>query len=198
MKINHARWAPLGLALAAAFLVSGVLSDALLSNAAAGGNDRYGGSVANRIRFFVEAVEAMATVDGPGRVGFRIMPGNPFNDLHDDDPDETFTALLEALDPLGLAYCHVLRMDGRDNEALVRRHFSGPVILNDSYSAAEADAAIDAGRGDAVSFGRLYITNPDLAERFEAGAELASTDSANIYEPGPEGYIDFPRAPGAN
>ncbi len=179
---------------------SGYLPAQFLSTGTNQRTDHYGGSVENRIRFFVEVAEAMAAVDGAGRVGFRIMPGNPFNDLHDDDPEATFTALLGALDPMGLAYCHVIRKTGPlepgdlDNEVLVRRCFSGPAILNDSYTPDEANWALEIGRGDAVSFGRLYITNPDLAERIEHGVELAGTDAAHIYDPGPEGYIDFERA----
>ena len=161
-------------------------------------DDDWGGSLAGRLRFFVEVVDAMAGVDGPGRVGFRICPGNPYNDLHDDDPEETYRALLAALSPLGLAYCHTLRLaDGPvDNELLCRQAWDGPLILNDSYTAQEADDAIAAGRGDAVSFGRLYITNPDLAERFAAGAELAPIDMEHLYNPGPEGYVDLPTMAG--
>ncbi len=173
---------------------SGYLPAQFLSTGTNRRDDDWGGSLAGRLRFFVEVADAMAGVDGPGRVGFRICPGNPYNDLHDDDPDETFRALLAALNPIGLAYCHTLRMPstGLDNEALCRQAFDGPVIINDSYTPTEANAALEEGRGDAVAFGRLYITNPDLAERIRAGAALASTDADHIYDPGPEGYIDFP------
>ncbi|MEM9465398.1 MAG: alkene reductase [Actinomycetota bacterium] len=175
---------------------SGYLPAQFLSTGTNRRTDEWGGSLAGRLRFFVEVTRAMAAVDGADRVGFRICPGNPYNDLHDDDPEETFTGLLEALDPLGLAYCHTIRMPstGIDTESLCRRGFAGPLIVNDSYSPDEADGAIAAGRADAVSFGRLHITNPDLAERIAAGAELASTDAAHIYSPGPVGYIDFPAA----
>ena len=177
---------------------SGYLPAQFLSTGTNRRDDDWGGSLAGRLRFFVETAQAMAAVDGPERVGFRICPGNPYNDLHDDDPEETFRALLAALDPMGLAYCSTLRMPstGLDIERLCREAWSGPLIINDSYDPREANEALELGRGDAVAFGRLYITNPDLAERIRAGAALASTEADHIYDPGPEGYIDFPTMSG--
>jgi len=177
---------------------SGYLPAQFLSTGTNRRVDDWGGSLAGRLRFFVEVADAMAGVDGPGRVGFRIVPGNPYNDLHDDDPEETFRALLASLGPLGLAYCHTIRMlsIGLDNEQLCRQAFDGPLIINDSYWPLEANEALADGRGDAVAFGRLFITNPDLAERIRAGSALASTDAHHIYDPGPEGYIDFPSMEG--
>ncbi len=173
---------------------SGYLPAQFLSTGTNRRTDDWGSSLAGRLRFFVEVADAMAGVDGPGRVGFRVVPGNPYNDLHDDDPDETFRALLAALTRRGLAYCHTIRLPRGpvDNERLCRQCWDGPLIINDSYTPQEASDALELGRGDAVAFGRLYITNPDLAERIEARAELAPTDAAHIYDPGPEGYIDFP------
>ena len=175
---------------------SGYLPAQFLSTGTNQRTDEWGGTLAGRLRFFVEVARAMAAVDGADRVGFRVCPGNPFNDLHDDDPDETFRALLGELSPLGLAYCHTIRMPstGLDTERLCRDAFAGPLIVNDSYWPLEANETLAAGRADAVSFGRLYITNPDLAQRIAAGIELASTDADHIYDPGPEGYIDFPTA----
>lgn len=187
------------LALAAGFdgvelhCASGYLPAQFLSTGTNQRDDQYGGSLANRIRFVVEVIEAICAVAGVDRVGIRICPGNPFNDLSDDNPEETFEALLRAIDHLGLAYLHVIRMDaGVDNIALAHRCFSGPVILNESYQPAEAAAAIRDGLGVAVSFGRAYIANPDLVERIEAGAELAAVDFSTLYAAGPEGFIDYP------
>ena len=173
---------------------SGYLPAQFLSTGTNRRDDEWGGSLERRLRFFVDVATAMAAVDGAGRVGFRICPGNPYNDLHDDDPEETFSALLAALDPLGFAYCHTLRLPTGpvDNEALCRQGFSGPLIINDSYEPAEANQALAEGRGDAVAFGRRFITNPDLVDRIAGGYELASTRADHIYDPGPQGYIDFP------
>jgi N-ethylmaleimide reductase len=173
---------------------SGYLPAQFLSTGTNQREDAYGGSLENRLRFPLEVLEAMAGVDGPDRVGFRICPGNPFNDLHDDDPAETFAALLQRASALSLAYLHVIRMPstGIDAITLAKTHFNGPRILNDSYDAREADEAIAAGDGAAVSFGRSFIANPDLVARFSSGAPLNRLDAARLYTPGPAGYTDYP------
>ncbi|MBW2268594.1 MAG: alkene reductase [Deltaproteobacteria bacterium] len=173
---------------------SGYLPAQFLSTGTNRRDDAYGGSLENRIRFPVEVLEAMTSVAGADRVGLRICPGNPFNDLSDDDPEETFTALLRAANPLGLAYLHVIRLHDAvlDNIALARRHFDGPLILNDGYKLDEAKRAMDEGAGEAIAFARAYIGNPDLVERFRRGAPLARFDPKKLYTQGPDGYTDFP------
>ena len=173
---------------------SGYLPAQFLSTGTNRRDDAWGGSLANRIRFPVEVLDAMAGVDGADRVGFRICPGNPFNDLSDDDPEETFRAFLGAVRGKGLAYCHVIRLHDTplDNVALARECFGGPLVLNDSYKLAEAQQAVASGVGEAVAFGRAFIGNPDLVERLRTGAELARFDPKRLYTPGPEGYTDYP------
>ena len=199
---------------------SGYLPAQFLSTGTNRRSDRWGGSVTNRTRFFVEAAAAMAGAVGADRVGFRICPANPFNDLHDDDPAETFRCLLPQLSDLGLAYCHVIRLPaggtgaddeapnpekaglggatgrpraaGIDNEALARELFDGPLIVNDSYSPDEANFALEIGRADAVSFARPFISNPDFAQRVANGAPIEPLDARNLYTQGPEGYTTFP------
>ncbi len=175
---------------------SGYLPAQFLSTGSNLRDDDYGGSLSKRLRFVLEVLEAMAAVDGAGRVGMRICPGNPFNDLHDDDHRETFAALLEAANPLGLAYLHVIRMPKvGDNIALAKRHFSGPLIVNDSYSREEAELALAADpQIAAVSFGRAFIANPDLPRRFAEGLALAEIDPSRLYTPGARGYSDYPFA----
>lgn len=172
---------------------SGYLPVQFLSTGTNQRSDRYGGPVRNRIRFVVETLEALCAVKGAGRVGLRICPGNPFNDLADEDPAATFSALLDAINPMGLAYLHVIRLPRGpvDNIALAQQHFDGPLILNDSYDFAEASAAVEAGAA-AISFGRHFIGNPDLVERFRSGAELAGFDHRTLYTPGAKGYTDYP------
>lgn len=175
---------------------SGYLPAQFLSTGSNRRDDAWGGSLERRIRFPVEVLRAMAGVDGADRVGLRICPGNPFNDLADEDPEETFSALLGAVDPLGLAYLHVIRLHDAplDNVGLAKRHFGGPLVLNDGYGFDEASAAVAEGRGDAVSFARGYIANPDLVLRFRRGLALAAFDPKTLYTPGPAGYTDYPSA----
>lgn len=158
--------------------------------------DDYGGSVANRARFVLEVLEAMAGVDGAQRVGMRICPDNPFNDLQDDDPQQTFEYLLNEVSALGLSYLHAIRFpSGRvDSIALGQRYFGGRLIGNESYSFDEAEAAVAAGELAAVSFGRHFIANPDLIERLQCGKELAAFDPQTLYTPGAEGYSSYPPA----
>jgi N-ethylmaleimide reductase len=175
---------------------SGYLPAQFLSTGSNHRDDAYGGGVENRIRFPVEVLEALVAELGCGRVGMRICPDNPFNDLQDDDPKDTFEHFLTAAAALDLAYLHVIRMpSGRvDNLALGRKYFPDRLIANESYGAEEAGNAIAAGELSAVSFGRAYIANPDLVERFRSGSSLAKMDMATLYTPGPAGYTDYPPA----
>ncbi len=173
---------------------SGYLPAQFLSTGSNQRDDGYGGSVENRCRFPLEVLATMADAIGAGRVGFRICPGHPFNDLHDDNPEETFACFLRSAAKLGLAYLHVIRMPatGLDNIALAQQYYGGPLILNESYTAAEAEQAITAGEGEAVSFGRPFIANPDFVARTRQGSQLAEMDVKTLYVEGPEGYIDYP------
>jgi N-ethylmaleimide reductase len=123
----------------------------------------------------------------------RICPGNPFNDLYDDNPSETFIALLKQVNALSLAYLHVIRMKatGIDNVALAKAHFTGPIVVNDSYKLEEAQQVVTTNGATAVSFGRWFVANPDLVERLRSGAELNRMDGRTLYSPGPEGYVDY-------
>ncbi len=172
---------------------SGYLPAQFLSTGTNQRQDEYGGSLAHRARFVIELLQVMAEKVGAGRVGMRISPGNTFNDLHDDDPVATYTYLLDAIGPMRLAYLHVIRMNnGIDAIALAKNNFTGPILANESYDLAEAEAALAAEDCSAVSFGRAFISNPDLVDRFESGAPLAPINFKTLYTPGPEGYSDYP------
>lgn len=159
-------------------------------------SDDYGGSVANRARFVLEVLAAMASVDGAGRVGMRICPDNPFNDMHDDDPQQTFEHLLREASAMQLAYLHAMRYpQGRvDNIELGRRYFGDRMIGNESFTFEEAQGAVAAGELAAVSFGRNFIANPDLVERWRGGLALSAFDLSTLYTPGADGYSSYPRA----
>lgn len=158
-------------------------------------DDAYGGSVENRIRFMCEVLEAMGEVAGANRIGVRLSPGNPYNGMREDDPEAVYPALIDRLDRMGIAYLHMERFpDGPlDNIALARRHFSGPVIINNEYTTEEAAEALARGDGDLVAFGRYYIANPDLVERIHGSAPLNAVDYKTLYgTTDGKGYTDYP------
>ncbi|MFU8764666.1 MAG: alkene reductase [Haliea sp.] len=175
---------------------SGYLPAQFLSTGTNLRTDAYGGSVANRARFVLEVLAAMIAEAGAGRVGMRICPDNGFNDLSDDNPQETFEYLLAEVAKLDLAWLHVIRMPtGRvDNLALGQRFFADRLIVNESYKLQEAEDAVASGAVAAVSFGRAFIANPDLVERWQQQLPLAKFDPATLYAPGPDGYTSYPAA----
>ena len=175
---------------------SGYLPMQFLSSNSNQRTDRYGGSVENRIRFVVELLEALAGAIGAGRVGFRICPGVKFNGMDDANPHETYAALLKAVDRMGLAYCHLIHipLEGQDALDLVRENWSGAVIENGWLTFDKARSVVADGKAEAVSFGYLYIANPDLVDRFRMGAPLAKADRANFYSgegDDRKGYTDY-------
>jgi N-ethylmaleimide reductase len=156
--------------------------------------DAYGGTAVQRARFAVEVLEALVAAIGAGRVGMRICPANPFNDVADPEPEVTYGALLDAVAPLRIAYLHAIRSPLRavDAFAIARRHYAGPIVLNDGFHGGSARAALRAGTGDAVSFARHFIGNPDLVRRLHEDLPLAGFDRHTLYTPGPRGYLDYP------
>jgi len=176
---------------------SGYLPAQFLSTGPNKRADKYGGSVENRLRFVLEVLEAMIAAAGAGCVGIRICPGNSFNDLFDENPEETFRTLIKAINPMGLAYLHVIRMKaGVDNIALAGE-FNGSVILNDSYDQERGNRALAEGKADAISFGRPYIANPELVEKFRENTELTKLDFKTFTFPNlcrrmiDLGYVDY-------
>ena len=173
---------------------SGYLINQFLNPASNHRTDAYGGAVQNRIRFPIEVLNALAEAIGADRVGFRISPGNPYNGMDPSDPAETFAPFVKAADALGLAYLHVVDMglDDLDTLAMLRENWSGKIIANNGLRAHTAQAVLDAGRADAVSFGRAFIANPDLVERMRAGSDLAKPDFSRLYVGEERGYTDYP------
>ncbi len=154
--------------------------------------DHYGGGAAQRARFVVETLAAMITAAGSAaKVGVKISPAMAFNDCPDPNPGETYGELVRAIAPMGLSYLHVMRSAGFD-VAQLRPLFKGPFFLGAGYDRVTAEAALANGEADAIVFGKLYVSNPDLAARFEKGAALADADAATFYTPGAQGYTDYP------
>ncbi|HEV7785322.1 MAG TPA: alkene reductase [Thermoanaerobaculia bacterium] len=179
---------------------NGYIVDQFLRDGTNHRTDEYGVSAENRTRFLVEVVEAVAGVWGANRVGVRVSPTGSFNSMSDSDPVATFSHAAGALDRFGLAYLHVVEpvsgpmaVPGAPAVAqAIRQRFHGPLILNGGYDLATADAAIAEGKADLISFGQLFLANPDLPERFAEGAPLNAPDYSTFYTGGEKGYIDYP------
>ncbi|MDO9502060.1 alkene reductase [Falsiroseomonas sp.] len=155
--------------------------------------DRWGGSAENRARFLIAITDAAAKAIGPDRVGVRLSPGNPFNDIDDPDVEGTYTPVIQGISGKGLAYVHFLdAKPAFDVIGLARKHFGGPIILNAGYDKARAQADIASGRADLIAFGSSYIANPDLVERLKQDAPLNPPDQASFYGGDAKGYTDYP------
>jgi N-ethylmaleimide reductase len=177
---------------------NGYLLDQFMKDGSNHRTDVYGGSIENRARLTIEAAEAVLKVWDKGRVGIRLSPAK-VNDAADSNPQAMFSHVVERLDRLGLAYVHVIEgaTQGDRNAVDVdytslRRSFRGAYIANNGYHRDMAAEAISSGRADLVAFGRLFIANPDLVERFRLNAPLNQPDRATFYGGGTEGYIDYP------
>lgn len=171
---------------------SGYLPMQFLSSGTNLRTDQYGGSLENRLRFVLELLAVMISVDGPGRVGIKISPAMPFNDITDANPVETYSALVPALAPLGLAYLHVAQtVPAPDFHALLRPLFPGLYFAGAGLTQESAAALLLSGKADAAVFGTALIANPDLPARFASGAPLAAPDPSTFYTPGAQGYTDY-------
>jgi N-ethylmaleimide reductase len=164
--------------------------------------DQYGGSVENRYRFLKEVIDGITSVWPAHRVGVRLSPNGQYNDMGSPDFREQFTFVARQLDRFGLAYLHVIdglafgfhQLGEPMTLAEFRKEFHGPLMGNCGYTQETAEKAIAAGDADLIAFGRLFISNPDLVERFRNGWPLAETaPMADWYSPtGAKGYTDFP------
>lgn len=182
---------------------NGYLVDQFLRDSSNLRTDEYGGSAENRTRFLREVLTALVDVWGADRVGVRLSPNGETQGCDDSDPATTFGAAAKVVEDLGLAFLE-LREPGPEGtfgstdvpkqSPLIRQIYTGPLVLNSDYTPEGAVADIDENRADAVSWGRDFISNPDLPERFQAGAAIAPNVNVphSWYGSGPEGYIDYP------
>ncbi|WP_118135347.1 alkene reductase [Oceanicella sp. SM1341] len=179
---------------------NGYLLHQFISDSTNQRTDSYGGSIHNRIRLTLEVVRAVNQVWPSDRIGIRLTPTQRSNDCLDSDPEATFGALLDELGMLNLAYVHfVEKFPGAqqdDAEKAVLKRLRDKVrsryIGNGDYSVEEAEARVSSGAVDAVAFGRAFIANPDLPERFRTDAGLNTPDTATFYGGGNQGYVDYP------
>lgn len=182
---------------------NGYLVDQFLRSSSNLRDDDYGGSPENRTRFMREVLERLIAVWDKDRVSIRLSPNGETQGCDDADPPATFGAAARVCQELGLGFVE-LRQPGPEGtfgatqvpkqDALIRSIYTGPLVLNSDYTADQADADVSSGRCDAVSFGRPYISNPDLAWRIRNGAEWAPNVDVprSWYLPGPQGYVDYP------
>jgi N-ethylmaleimide reductase len=171
---------------------SGYLPMQFLSTGTNKRTDGYGGGVTNRIRFVVEALEAMTKAAGSsGKVGIKISPAMPFNDCTDDNPVETYTTLVKAISPMNLAYLHVLKTVIPNTFELLRPLFKGPFAAGGGFDHASGNAMLASGGADYIVFGKLFTSNPDLPVRFAKAAQLTPFNADTFYSPGEAGYTDF-------
>ena len=182
---------------------NGYLIDQFLRNNANFRDDDYGGAIGNRIRLLCEVAGAVIEVAGEARTSVRLSPNGDSQGVNDSDPEPLFCAAASALSGLGIGFLELREppMDGSlgqgDRDPLapaIRAAFKGPLVLNSDYDQARAEAAIASGLADAVSFGRLFIANPDLPRRFTEGLPLVQDDKLAWYSQAPEGYVDYPAA----
>jgi N-ethylmaleimide reductase len=179
---------------------NGYLLDQFLRDGTNCRMDEYGGAVERRARLTLEVAEAVVQAWSADRVGIRFSPGGAFNDMHDSNPLATFRYVLGALNRFHLAYAHVIvstEVDLRHAavpvplEAL-RRAFRGPMIVANGFDRETAARAVAEGAADAVAFGRLFLANPDLPERFRTNAPLNTPDETTFYGGSEQGYTDYP------
>lgn len=176
---------------------NGYLIDQFLRDTPNQRTDGYGGTMDNRARFLFEVLTAVSAAIGSDRVGLRLSPLNSYNGMKDSDPVALIGFLAEKLNAFNLAYIHLMRADffgvqKADVVPVVREKYKGVLIGNMGYTPAEAEAAVAAGKLDAVAFGTAFLANPDLPARIKAGAALNTPDPSTFYTPGAKGYTDYP------
>ncbi|HLO86079.1 MAG TPA: alkene reductase [Nostocaceae cyanobacterium] len=179
----------------------GYLIDQFLQDSSNQRTDKYGGSIENRSRFLLEVVEAVASVWGGSGVSIKLSPSNTFYGMQDSDSQATFTYVIDALNSYGLAYLHLMEpneVDLATREVMqnlapyYRQIYKGTLITNGGYDRQKGDAILSSGNADLVSFGKLFISNPDLPKRLQLNAELVNPDPRSFYAPDEKGYIDYP------
>jgi len=179
---------------------NGYLLDEFLRDGSNQRQDAYGGSIDNRARLLLEVLTAVCEVCDVKRVGVRLSPVNPFNDMHDSDPKATFSRVVELLNAFDLAYLHITEW-GRDapgeagpffDPLALRKAWNGVFMTNAGYDKAKANAALANGQADLVAFGVPFIANPDLPERYRHDAALNPPDPSTFYGGAEQGYTDYP------
>ena len=184
---------------------NGYLLDQFLQDKTNQRSDQYGGSIENRLRLLGEVIDAVTTVFPSNRIGVRLSPYGTFNDIGDSDPKALFTAAIHQLNKCNLAYIHMIEPratsagggdqineDAPITSEMFRVAYQGKFITAGGYDQAMGEKALEDGLADAVAYGRLFISNPDLVERFSQNAPLNPYNRATFYGGNELGYTDYP------
>jgi N-ethylmaleimide reductase len=179
---------------------NGYLIDQFLRDGTNRRTDLYGGSIENRVRLLIEVTQALIDTVGAGRTAVRLSPNDDPQGCSDSNSIALFTRAARELNRLKIAFLEMrasapestFRPALRQAVPDIRRAFDGVLVLNSDYSFERASAALQAGEADAIAFGRLFLANPDLPERFARRTELNTPNPATFYSPGQTGYTDYP------
>ncbi len=177
---------------------NGYLLDQFLRDGSNKRDDNYGGSYENRARLLMEVTQAVVDVIGADKVGVRISPVNPFNDMQDSNPQALFNYVADSLNQFNLAYLHVVEGGIGDENAqafdfvALRKHFNNAYMANLGYDKARGNAAIASGFADCIAFGVPFLANPDLVVRYKLDAPINAADEATFYGGTEKGYTDYP------
>jgi len=179
---------------------NGYLIDQFLRDGSNKRDDAYGGSAQARVLFLQQVIESVLYEWPADRIGVRLSPTGTFNDAHDSNPLATFSQAIDVLNDHKLAYLHVVeqfpgaQLEAQEREILrqLRSQWQGFYIANGGYDQPTANKAIASGYADAVSFGQLFLANPDLPKRFKLNAPLNEPNPDTFYGGGAEGYTDYP------
>ena len=183
---------------------NGYLPDQFLHDGSNKRTDSYGGSIENRCRFIMEITDTCCDAIGQNRVGVRLSPSGIYKDMFDSDPVALYEYLIAKLNDRNLAYLHLMEpyvaLEPEKKYAKYlkkvtphfRKIFNGPLITNVGFDFESGNKIIKEGHADMVAFGKLYISNPDLVERFTKGAPLNPWDESTFYYGGERGYVDYP------
>lgn len=187
-----------GVELHAAF---GYLPNQFLADSSNLREDEYGGKIENRNRFVLEVMQEMVAAIGEHKVAIRLSPTSTYNNIKHEQPVEQFTALIHELNKLPLAYIHLMKVPfpvdqypqyPQDVIETLGNISSHPIIANCGYTRESGEAELTKGIAKMISFGTLFLANPDLPRRFELNAELNQPDRATMYGGNDQGYIDYP------
>lgn len=193
-----------GVELHAAF---GYLPNQFLVESANQRTDEYGGSIENRSRFVLEVMQSMVNAIGENKVAIKLSPSIPYNSIIDSNPTALYTYLITELDKMPLAYIQLMNaLFPTDNLPQYPRNVlelfgpltKHPIMANGGYTRETGEAVLETGKAQLVSYGALFLANPDLPKRFELNAAMNQPDHGTFYGGGDQGYIDYPSLEAVN